>query len=100
MSGLPELERDAHPRRLAALGVDGWPTCKDPVGERTLHCDAPGRNFLLDDAATLTLADGTQVAVAKGDLSMLPADDCHGRVTRDVRRRYRAEALSPACCMM
>lgn len=100
MSGLPELERNADPRRLAALGVDGWPTWKDPVGERTLHCDAPERNYLLDGAATLTLADGTQVDVAKGDLFMLPAGDCHWRVTRAVRRRYRAEALSPACCII
>ncbi len=100
MSGLPELERNADPQRLAALGVSGWPTWTDPQGERTLHCDAPERNYLLSGAAILTLADGTRVEVGKGDLFMLPAGDCHWRVTQTVRRHYRSEALSPACCII
>jgi uncharacterized cupin superfamily protein len=38
--------------------------------------------------------------VAKGDLIYLPAGRCRWEVHETVRRHYRSEALSPACCII
>ncbi|OYY95911.1 MAG: hypothetical protein B7Y41_01100 [Hydrogenophilales bacterium 28-61-23] len=100
MSETIVVERQVTPARLAELGVHGWPTWKDGVGTRTLDFDAAEKSYLLDGAATLSMEDGTTVNVEKGDLVIIPAGKCQWVVLSTVRRHYRSEALSPACCII
>jgi uncharacterized protein len=100
MSSAIIVERSITPARRAELGVDGWPLWKDRVGSRTLTLDAAENNYLLAGEAVLTLEDGEPVTVGKGDLVIIPAGNCRWEVKADVRRHYRSDALSPACCII
>jgi uncharacterized protein len=94
------VERQVSAARLNELGVHGWPTWKDGVGARRLDYDAAEKSYLLDGAATLTLFNGQTIDIEKGDLVIIPAGSCHWTVHRNVRRHYRSDALSPACCII
>lgn len=94
------VERRISKDRQTELGVHGWPTWKDGEGERTLSHDAAEQSFFLAGSATLTPAAGEAVTVNAGDLVLIPAGDCLWRVHTLVRRHYRSEALSPACCII
>ena len=100
MSGGIIVERDITPARLTELGVDGWPLWKDAVGSRTLNLDATEYSYFLSGEAVLTLQGEEPVQVGRGDLVILPAGACLWEVTSDVRRHYRSDALSPACCII
>ncbi len=95
-----QVERQISPARLNELGVHGWPTWKDGVGTRQLDYDAAEKSFLLDGSVTLNMTDGTSVNVEKGDLVIIPAGKCQWIVHQQVRRQYRSDALSPACCII
>jgi len=94
------VERGIAPARRAELGVDGWPLWKDGAGSRSLTLDAPEKNYLLAGEVVLTLEGGESVTVGKGDLVIIPAGTCRWEVKADVRRHYRSDALSPACCII
>ncbi len=94
------VERGIAPTRRAELGVDGWPLWKDGMGSRTLTLDAPEKNYFLAGEVILTMEGGEPVTVGKGDLAIIPAGACHWEVKADVRRHYRSDALSPACCII
>jgi uncharacterized cupin superfamily protein len=94
------VEREAPPARLAELGVHGWPTWKDGVGSRVLQSDAAEKSYLLDGVVTLTANGGEPVTARKGDLVIIPAGECLWEVSQAVRRHYRSDALSPACCIV
>jgi uncharacterized cupin superfamily protein len=94
------VEHQAGPARLTELGVTGWPVWKDTEGARELHLDAAERSYFLAGSATLTPEGGAPVTVRKGDLIYLPAGRCRWEVHETVRRHYRSEALSPACCII
>lgn len=94
------MEVQAGQARLTELGVAGWPVWKDAEGVRELHLDAGERSYFLAGRATLTPEDGAPVTVEKGDLIYLPAGRCRWEVLETVRRHYRSEALSPACCIL
>jgi uncharacterized cupin superfamily protein len=94
------LEQQITSARLNELGVHGWPTWKDGVGTRVLSFDAAEKSYLLDGSATLSLEDGVMVDIQKGDLVIIPAGKCQWVVHSTVRRHYRSEALSPACCII
>jgi uncharacterized cupin superfamily protein len=100
MSDAIEVERQVTAARLNELGVHGWPTWKDGIGTRQLEYDAAEKSYLLAGAATLNLENGVKVEVEKGDLVVIPAGKCEWIVQRPVRRHYRSEALSPACCII
>lgn len=94
------VERQVAQARLTELGVAGWPTWKDGEGSRTLDYEAAEKSYFLDGSATLTPEGGAPVTVGKGDLVVIPAGACHWEVHATVRRHYRSEALSPACCII
>jgi uncharacterized cupin superfamily protein len=94
------VERDIPGARQAELGVHGWPLWKDAEGSRSLTSDAVEKSYFLAGCATLTPEGGAPVTVNKGDLVVVPAGICHWRVHAAVRRHYRSEALSPACCII
>lgn len=94
------IERDIPAARQTELGVHGWPLWKDAEGSRTLTLDADEKSYFLAGSATLTPEGGAPVTVHKGDLVVVPAGTCHWRVHAAVRRHYRSEALSPACCII
>lgn len=94
------LERDISLARQTELGVHGWPVWKDSVGSRTLTHDAIEKSYFLAGRATLTPEGGEPVTVHKGDLVVVPAGRCRWEVHETVRRHYRSEALSPACCII
>jgi uncharacterized cupin superfamily protein len=94
------VESQPTPQRLSELGVPAWPLWKDPVGDHNQHYDAEERSYLLDGEAVLTLSGQEPVAVSKGDLVIIPAGNCLWQVLRPVRRHYRSDALSPACCIV
>jgi len=100
MSGAIVVERQVSTARLTDLGVHGWPTWKDGVGTHHLDYDAAEKSYLLDGAATLSMEDGVTIEVEKGDLVIIPAGKCQWVVHRQVRRHYRSDALSPACCII
>ncbi len=100
MSASILIERQVLAARLNELGVHGWPTWKDGVGTRLLEYDAAEQSYLLDGAATLSLHDGKEVKVEKGDLVIIPSGTCLWVVHQAVRRHYRSDALSPACCII
>jgi uncharacterized cupin superfamily protein len=100
MNGGITVEKQISPARLAELGVHGWPTWKDGVGIREMVFDAAEKSYLLDGCVTLSLPDGIPVVVEKGDLVIIPAGICKWEVHKQVRRHYRSEALSPACCII
>lgn len=100
MSGAIVVERGITPARRAELGVDGWPLWKDAAGCRTLTLDAPEKNYFLTGEVVLTLEGGEPVTAGKGDLVIIPAGTCRWEVKADVRRQYRSDALSPACCII
>lgn len=100
MSDAIVLERGITPARRAELGVDGWPVWKDGAGRRILTLDAAEKSFFLAGEAVLTLEGGEPVSVGPGDLVIIPAGACLWEVKTDVRRRYRSDALSPACCII
>ncbi len=100
MSDSIVVERQVSAARLNELGVHGWPTWKDGVGARLLEYDAAEKSFFLDGSATLSMPDGEQVNVEKGDLVIVPAGACLWTVHQTVRRHYRSDALSPACCII
>lgn len=100
MSDVIVVERQVTPARLNELGVHGWPTWKDGVGSRQMDFDAPEKSYLLDGSATLCMCEGPSVNVEKGDLIFIPAGKCHWTVHREIRRHYRSDALSPACCII
>ncbi|MDO9225443.1 MAG: cupin domain-containing protein [Pseudomonadota bacterium] len=86
--------------RRAELGVDGWPLWKDGIGSRALTLDASEKSYFLAGEAVLTLEDGEPVNARQGDLVIIPAGTCRWDVKADVRRHYRSDALSPACCII
>ena len=94
------VERGISAARRAELGVDGWPVWKDGAGHRTLNQNAAEKSYFLSGEVVLTLEGGESVRVGKGDLVIIPAGACHWEVIIDVRRHYRSEALSPACCII
>jgi len=94
------VEKQISLARQTELGIHGWPTWKDGVGSRQLDYDAAEKSYLLDGAASLTMADGEVVEVEKGDLVIIPVGQCQWQVHRPVRRHYRSDALSPACCII
>ena len=94
------VEQKITSARLNELGVHGWPTWKDGVGTRILSVDAAEKSYLLDGSATLSLEDGEIVEIEKGDLVIIPAGKCQWVVHNAIRRHYRSEALSPACCII
>jgi uncharacterized protein len=94
------VERDIPPARQTELGVHGWPVWKDGEGARTLTLDADEKSYFLAGRATLTPDGGEPVTVNKGDLVIVPAGRCRWDVHETVRRHYRSEALSPACCII
>ena len=100
MSGMIIVERGISAARRAELGVDGWPLWKDGAGSRTLTLEAPEQSYLLAGEVVLTLADGEAVTAGKGDLVVIPAGTCQWEVKPEVRRHYRSDALSPACCII
>ncbi len=100
MSARIVVEPDLSPARQAELGVAAWPRWKDGEGERILTLDAPEQSYFLAGLAVLTLADGEPVTVGKGDLVIIPAGSVRWEVKSEVRRHYRSEALSPACCIV
>jgi uncharacterized cupin superfamily protein len=100
MSEAIAVERQVPASRLNELGVHGWPTWKDGVGERQLEYDAVEKSYLLDGSATLSMADGIEITIARGDLVIIPTGKCLWVVHQQVRRHYRSDALSPACCII
>jgi hypothetical protein len=94
------VERHISLARQTELGVHGWPTWKDGMGTRVLDFDAAEKSYLLDGAATLSMEDGVSVKVEKGDLVIIPAGRCQWIVHSPIRRHYRSDALSPACCII
>jgi uncharacterized cupin superfamily protein len=94
------IERDIPITRQTELGVHGWPLWKDAEGSRTLTLDADEKSYFLAGSATLPPEGGAPVTVNTGDLVVVPAGKCHWRVHVTVRRHYRSEALSPACCII
>jgi uncharacterized cupin superfamily protein len=100
MSEAIVVERQITTARMTELGIHGWPTWKDGVGTRQLDYDAAEKSYLLDGAATLGMQDGVTVDIEKGDLVIIPAGKCQWVVHSQVRRHYRSEALSPACCII
>lgn len=94
------VERNISQARQTELGIHGWPTWKDAVGERTLTLDADERSYFLAGSATLTPEGGESVTVNAGDLVLIPAGKCLWRIHVLVRRHYRTEALTPACCII
>ena len=94
------VERCISRARQLELGVDAWPLWKESTGSRTLDLDATEKSYFLTGEAVLTLAAGESVHVGAGDLVTLPSGACLWDVRADVRRRYRSDALSPACCII
>lgn len=94
------VERKLSPARQTELGIHGWPTWKDGEGERTLTYDAGEKSFFLAGSATLTPEGGEPVTVNAGDLVLIPPGRCLWQVHVLVRRHYRTEALTPACCII
>lgn len=94
------VERALSPIRQAELGVHGWPTWKDAEGERRIALDAAEKSYFLAGSATLTPEGGEPITVRAGDLVEIPAGNCLWQVHVLVRRHYRSEALSPACCII
>ncbi len=94
------VERQISIARQTELGVHGWPTWKDGTGTRQLDYDAAEKSYLLDGSAMLSLQDGVEVTVEKGDLVIIPAGKCVWVVRQQVRKHYRSDALSPACCII
>ena len=94
------IERNITAQRQTELGIAGWPTWKDGEGERTLPYGDIEKTYFLAGSATLTLPCETPVTVNVGDLVIIPAGECHWHVHSLVRRHYRSEALSPACCII
>lgn len=100
MSGSIIVERALNAARRAELGVDGWPVWKDGAGSRTLAQDAAEKSYFLAGEAVLTQEGEEPVTLRAGDLAIIPAGTCHWEVKADVRRHYRSDALSPACCII
>jgi len=94
------VERALSIARQTELGVPGWPIWKDAEGQRTLSAEASEKSWLIAGRATLTLENGEQITVERGDLVVIPAGTCHWHVHETVRRHYRSDALSPACCIL
>ena len=94
------VERAISQARQTELGIHGWPVWKDAEGSRTLTLDADEKNFILAGNATLTPEGGDSIQVNPGDLVIIPAGKCRWDVHATVRRHYRSEALSPACCII
>jgi uncharacterized cupin superfamily protein len=94
------LERNLSQARRTELGIHGWPTWKDAEGERVLSQDHAEMSYFLTGSATLTPEGGEPVTVNPGDLVLIPAGKCLWQVHAQVRRHYRSEALSPACCII
>ena len=95
-----EVERAVSPTRQSELGIAGWPIWKDGEGHRSLTLDDVEKSFFLEGSATLTPEGGNPVTVHQGDLVVVPAGRVHWQVHATVRRHYRSEALSPACCII
>jgi len=100
MSEAITLEHALSPARQSELGIHGWPTWKDGEGDRWVSLDAGEKSFFLAGRATLTPEGGTPVEVQAGDLVLVPAGRCRWQVHELVRRHYRTEALTPACCII
>ncbi len=100
MSDAIIVECGIPPARRAELGVDGWPIWKDGTGSRVLTLESTEKSYFISGEAVLTLEDGAPVTVRKGDLVVIPAGRCLWEVRVDVRRHYRSDALSPACCII
>jgi uncharacterized protein len=94
------IERAIPPARQAELGIHGWPTWKDGEGDRVLDYDAGEKSYFLAGRATLTPEGGEPMDVEAGDLVLIPAGRCRWQVHELVRRHYRTEALTPACCII
>jgi len=94
------VERGISRVRMAELGVSGWPLWKDVVGNRTVTLEATERSYFLAGEVVLTLEGGDPVSVGIGDLVIIPAGGCRWDVKVAVRRDYRSDALSPACCII
>jgi uncharacterized cupin superfamily protein len=94
------VERDISLARQTELGVHGWPVWKDAAGDRILTHDAVEKSYFLAGSATLTPEGGDPVTVNPGDLVIVPEGKCRWEVHTTLRRHYRSEALSPACCII
>jgi hypothetical protein len=94
------IERNIPQARQTELGIHGWPLWKDAEGERTLTYDDVEKSYFLAGRATLTIEGGEPVTVNPGDLVVIPPGQCRWQVHETVRRHYRSEALSPACCII
>lgn len=94
------IEAQASEQRLTELGVLAWPQWKDPVGSYSQNYEAEEKSYFLEGEAWLSMADEEPQHVSKGDLITIPCGVCHWRVLSRVRRHYRSEALSPACCIV
>lgn len=94
------VERNISQARQTELGIHGWPTWKDAEGERVLTYDAAEKSYFLAGSATLTPEGGEPVTVNPGDMVVIPAGACLWQVHSLVRRHYRSDALSPACCII
>lgn len=101
-SAVPVLvvERDIPLARQTELGIHGWPLWKDGPGRRRLTHEAVEKNYFLAGSATLTPEGGAPVTVNAGDLVVVPAGPCVWDVHVPVRRHYRADVLTPACCIL
>lgn len=95
-----QVERAIPVARQTELGVPGWPVWKDNEGSRVIALDADEKSYFLAGSATLTPEGGDPVSVNPGDLVLIPAGKCRWDVHVTVRRHYRSEALSPACCII
>lgn len=94
------IEPQAPTQRLIELGVLAWPQWKDPVGSYNQHYEAEEKSYILEGEALLSLAGEEPQRVSKGDLVTIPCGVCHWLVLSRVRRHYRSDALSPACCIV
>ena len=94
------VERGIPVTRQTELGIHGWPVWKDGEGRRTLIHEAVEKSYFLAGSATLTPEGGEPVTVNTGDLVVVPAGPCQWEVHVPVRRHYRADVLTPACCII
>lgn len=94
------VERAISEARKAELGIAAWPLWKDGAGCRTLTLDAGEKSYFLSGEVVLTLPGQAPVTLGKGDLVTLPPGPCQWDVKSDIRRHYRSDALSPACCII
>ena len=92
------VERALSEARRADLGIPGWPTWKEGEGDRVQFHEAAEQSYFLAGSATLTPEGGEPATIQPGDLVLVPSGHRRWQVHETVRRHYRVEALTPACC--